>query len=317
MTDEHKTPEVVIRGAMLDGDGLMPSDLSDLITERLRTAGLLAQAPDEDAVKRAAEACYTTMWPNADSSLETEAATQRLRDGVRAALLAARVAPQGTQGAPLCHICGGSGDQGADHREDLTCDRCGGAGTLPAAPGTTAPQPVIDEAELAEVVQVSRRSQVIEGQIETLVRQASEPGSRVRAVVSRPSGLGRNASLAKSLMQYAPGRGVTVPAEGLRDEHSILSWLSAHASELSSADVIVVDGMLTRGPGEGSVSETLVRLLSGHAVQVQRKYAASFELRLKEGFSLVLSETERNARWASSVIAALTPEGSPTKELWL
>ena len=163
----------------------------------------------------------------------------------------------------------------------------------------------------------SRRAATIAEQVNLLVRQASEPGSRVRAVVSSPPGLGRNASLTKSLMQYAPGRGVTVPAEGLRDEHSVLSWLSAHASELSSADVILVDGMLTRGPGEGSVSETLVRLLSGRAVQVQRKYAASFELRLKERFSLVLSEPDRNAQWASSVIAALTPEGSPTKELWL
>ena len=164
---------------------------------------------------------------------------------------------------------------------------------------------------------VSRRATTIDEQVNLLVRQASEPGSQVRAVVSSPPGLGRNASLAKSLMQYAPGRGVTVPAEGLRDEHSVLSWLSAHAAELSSADVIVVDGMLTRGPGEGSVRETLVRLLSGRAVQVQRKYAASFELRLKEGFSLVLSETEHNAQWASSVIAALTPEGLSAKELWL
>lgn len=172
------------------------------------------------------------------------------------------------------------------------------------------------EIELHE--EAGRRAQLIDQQTAILVESiARGEGAPVRAVVSSPPGLGRNASLKRHLVRLMRDRHLVVPAEGLLSNHDVLLWLHAHEEQLATADAVVVDGMLSRGPGEGSVSAALVRLLSGEAVSVPRKYAEPIELRLKEGFSLVLSESDRNAQWASSVIASLAPEGAVLKELWL
>jgi len=54
---------------------------------------LASGAPSEEQIERAAVAYYESMWPNADRTLETESAKERLREAMRAALTAAGVTP--------------------------------------------------------------------------------------------------------------------------------------------------------------------------------------------------------------------------------
>lgn len=148
------------------------------------------------------------------------------------------------------------------------------------------------------------RAERISASVNEIVERAADLAQpRLMAVVSSPHGLGRNASLQDALLTHARHRSVTVPAEGLLSEWDALVWVVGSRNALESADVVVVDGLVARE--STPALRTIVRLLTGEAVEVPVEYQEPVGVALKPGFSLILSEPSRTAGAARSVLAAI------------